>query len=766
MKKSRLYTFLVPLTAALLAGLVGVRSSHAQGSTGPDGDITAVRTGPNSGLIGGTEKGVANPSLKGCAAGSGMVSTGSAGSAAWDCGTVGVADGDKGDITVASGVWTLDDFTVTFAKMANLAQATVVGRAAGAGTGSPQALNQAQLTALVNPATSSTSGAVNAPGTSTGRFYRDDFQWVVPTDTNTTYTATSPLTLIGTAFGLSNGNRGDITTSTGTQAGDTWTINTAAVTLAKLANLANATFICRVTAGAGVPEACTAAQATSLLNVATTTTKGLVPAPVTATGKVLGDGLAWITLPTGLTNGAGNNVVPKSNGTNLVASSITDNGTTVNTTLPLTESSNRVFSVPGSGLARNGTNANTIDLALTPQACSAGAHISGVATNGVFTCSSDSTTNSGLTTGVYPKASSASNLVDGRISDTTGETLVAGATANTGVYFQDNAVNFAYGTAGVATGWLNIRGTAGGTGAFRNLIVGDGKTAAVITVTGSSKQVDVAGGLTAGNNLFVVTGSQVAVANGPYFTADQTINVGNGNNSLQRLYLNYYGYAQGTTQFRDLEIDDGKGAKIADCVGSTKTCTFSGALLAGDTQVNTTATNSSRFSTNTTVVAGGAAGTLNIGTVATGGINIGSATNATSIVGNTSVGNSSSNTLTLTATTTAKAPVTFDNNAPIVTAGSVIRDTGTAPTSFTCGTSPSAVGGRYSFDVTVGTGTVASCVINFSAAFNSAKPSCQVIGDKRAGFYITARSASSITITTATGANLAGDVLTVTCVDH
>ena len=53
----------------------------------------------------------------------------------------------------------------------------------------------------------------------------------------------------------------------------------AAVTLAKMADIATARFIGRTTALTGVPEALTTAQATALLDAATATVKGLVPAP-------------------------------------------------------------------------------------------------------------------------------------------------------------------------------------------------------------------------------------------------------------------------------------------------------------------------------------------------------------------------------------------------------------------------------------------------------------------------------------------------------
>lgn len=72
------------------------------------------------------------------------------GSSAWSA-FGGVADGDKGDITVtASGAtWTIDAGSVTLAKQADIAQQTILGRSAFAGTGAPQALTPSQVTQLV-----------------------------------------------------------------------------------------------------------------------------------------------------------------------------------------------------------------------------------------------------------------------------------------------------------------------------------------------------------------------------------------------------------------------------------------------------------------------------------------------------------------------------------------------------------------------------------------------------------------------------------------
>lgn len=91
---------------------------------------------------------------------------------------------------------------------------------------------------------------------------------------------------------VSDGDKGDITVS---GSGAVWTIDGGVVSLSKMADLATSTIIGRATAGTGVPEALTAAQATALLDAFTTTLKGLVPAPGTATGRYLKDNGTWDT---------------------------------------------------------------------------------------------------------------------------------------------------------------------------------------------------------------------------------------------------------------------------------------------------------------------------------------------------------------------------------------------------------------------------------------------------------------------------------------
>ena len=97
-----------------------------------------------------------------------------------------------------------------------------------------------------------------------------------------------------------NGDKGDIIVTVG---GSTWTIDEAAVTNAKLDNMATNTIKGRITTGSGPPEDLTAAQTTALLNTFTSVLKGLVPASSGGTTTYLCANGTW-TVPPG-TGGGG-----------------------------------------------------------------------------------------------------------------------------------------------------------------------------------------------------------------------------------------------------------------------------------------------------------------------------------------------------------------------------------------------------------------------------------------------------------------------------
>ena len=125
-----------------------------------------------------------------------------------------------------------------------------------------------------------------------------DGDFYIATDTKTIFgpkasgTWPAGTSLVGPAGSVTDGDKGDITVSGG---GGTWTVDTNAITLSKVAQIATATFLGRSTAGTGNVEALTSSQVTLLLDTFTTGLRGLVPAPGSATGKVLSDSGTWVT---------------------------------------------------------------------------------------------------------------------------------------------------------------------------------------------------------------------------------------------------------------------------------------------------------------------------------------------------------------------------------------------------------------------------------------------------------------------------------------
>jgi hypothetical protein len=185
---------------------------------------------------------------------------------------VGTNSGDQtvtltGDVTgsgTGSFAATVGNDIITNDKLANVATATVKGRVTAA-TGDPEDLTPAQLTTLVDVFGSALKGAVPASGGGTTNFLRADGTWAA----------------------IAGG--GDMLRST-------YDPNTdGRISNAQLDQIATASFLGRTTAATGNVEVLTATQATALLNNATTALKGLVPAPVTATGKFLKDDLTWST---------------------------------------------------------------------------------------------------------------------------------------------------------------------------------------------------------------------------------------------------------------------------------------------------------------------------------------------------------------------------------------------------------------------------------------------------------------------------------------
>jgi hypothetical protein len=131
--------------------------------------------------------------------------------------------------------------------------------------------------------------------------------------------ATQSGTFSGTSSGTNTGDQtialtGDVTGSgTGSFAA---TIANAAVTNAKLANVSTSTIKGRVTAGSGTPEDLTGTQATTLLDVFTSSLKGLAPSSGGGTTNFLRADGTWAA-PSG---GGGGTAVDDEN--NIIANQV------------------------------------------------------------------------------------------------------------------------------------------------------------------------------------------------------------------------------------------------------------------------------------------------------------------------------------------------------------------------------------------------------------------------------------------------------------
>lgn len=252
-----------------------------------------------------------------------------------DLGLTGTNSGDQtitltGDVTgtgTGSFAATVAANAVTNAKRAQLATARIRGRVT-AGTGDTEDLTGTQATTLLDTFTGALKGLVPASGGGTANFLRADGTFAAPAgggdmvlasaqtnsalktfldgtfglrniantftalfaNTNTaarTYTlkdASGTLAFTSDITGTNSGvNTGDQTITltadvTGSGTGSfAATIAADAVTNAKMANMATSTIKGRVTAATGDPEDLTGTQVTALLDLASTTLKGLAP---------------------------------------------------------------------------------------------------------------------------------------------------------------------------------------------------------------------------------------------------------------------------------------------------------------------------------------------------------------------------------------------------------------------------------------------------------------------------------------------------------
>ena len=175
---------------------------------------------------------------------------------------------------------------------------------------------------------------------------------------NKRYVTDAQLTVIGNTSGTNTGDQtitltGDVTGSgTGSFAA---TIASNAVTNAKLAQVATATFKGRTTAGTGNVEDLTATQATALLNNFTSTLKGLAPASGGGTTNFLRADGTWAA-PAG--GGAGDATTLYENFTQVGVANSTTKTAIVSYTLPTDLVAGDMIEVHMSGTYKNNSGAS------------------------------------------------------------------------------------------------------------------------------------------------------------------------------------------------------------------------------------------------------------------------------------------------------------------------------------------------------------------------------------------------------------------------
>ena len=183
---------------------------------------------------------------------------------------------------------TIDDGSVTLAKLADIATDSFLGRDT-AGTGVPEVLTPAQARGILNVADGATANASDAA--LRDRASHTGSQLAASISDLAAAVALVPEVVANSAKVTNATHTGDVT-------GDTaLTIAAFAVTSGKiaddavgndkLANMAVGTIKARVTAGSGNPENATGAEVTALLDTFTSGAKGLVPASGGGTANFL-----------------------------------------------------------------------------------------------------------------------------------------------------------------------------------------------------------------------------------------------------------------------------------------------------------------------------------------------------------------------------------------------------------------------------------------------------------------------------------------------
>ena len=182
----------------------------------------------------------------------------------------GLSDSDYGDITVSGGgtVMTIDADVVTNAKLANVGTATVKGRVTAA-TGDPEDLTATQVRTLLNVADGATVNSADA--TLLARANHTGTQLAATVSDFDTAVAANSAVTANTAKVSNVTHTGEVTGSTAL------TITAGSITNTKLNTMPTMTIKGNNKVTTQTPVNLTTTQTTAMLNVFTSTLKGLVP---------------------------------------------------------------------------------------------------------------------------------------------------------------------------------------------------------------------------------------------------------------------------------------------------------------------------------------------------------------------------------------------------------------------------------------------------------------------------------------------------------
>ncbi len=155
------------------------------------------------------------------------------------------------------------------------------------------------------------------------------------------------------------------------------------------------------------------------------------------------------------------------------------------------------------------------------------------------------------------------------------------------------SLGFGWDTNSVQTGYINDKGYQAGITQFRNLEIRDGKSAIIAFFDGATHAVMLGGntGLPPANSVRVAGGFEVLASSSEniYFGSNKetfwlggvgvtSMGTNYNTNGTATLFINDVGYLGGITQFRDFQVNNGKGALVMSLTGSTKLATFGGEI--------------------------------------------------------------------------------------------------------------------------------------------------------------------------------------------